>query len=71
MDDFRVNPASADLAYGEAPSSATERRRDGRQKHHPPPAPEPEDDVVLSGESGVPETVEDFYAPSRPPDEQE
>ena len=69
MEDFKINPASANLPYGEAPLQVTDRKRDRRPRERTPE--QGEDDVVLSGDTEGAEVVKDYYVPSRPDEPQE
>ena len=69
MDEFRVSPASGNLPYGEGPSHSASRKHNRRAKEAAPE--QAEDDVVLSGEAGSDEEVQDYFVPSHPDSESE
>jgi len=64
MEDFKINPTSANLPYGEGTFQVTDRKRDRRPRERTPE--QGEDDVVLSGDAEDTEAIEDYYVPSRP-----
>ncbi len=66
MDEFRIEPTSPDNPYRDSARSGAKNRKKITQNA------ELDDIVSLSGENAdADESAQDYYSPSKPPDDQE
>lgn len=69
MDDFRVGSVSPSDPYRDQESSGSAKRKKGKRPQDQ--TPDQDDVVVLSEQTeAAAEPVEDYFAPSEPPEEE-